>query len=146
MKLTYRGITQEYDIPSIEVLEGEVGGKYRGQNWNYRYPRHIPVPQQTYDLKYRGVSYSTNPAPKAEVAVAEPVAEPAPFWGTQAVSLMGSTLNLSFSKPVPETVAKVHRTNICNLLERRLQAAKARGDEALVRLLESEAAQLTCAC
>ena len=144
MKLTYRGVTQEYDIPTVGLVEGEIGGKYRGQNLNYRYPRHIPVPEQAYDLKYRGVSYSSNPSPKIKANVVETVAEPAPARASQEESLAGFTpFTLSFSKPITENVAKVHRATICNLLERRLQAAKARGDETLLRLLEGEA-ELVC--
>lgn len=145
MKLTYRGVTEEYDIPTVALVEGEVGGKYRGQHWNYRYPRHIPVPEQAYELKYRGVSYRSNPSPKVEAKVTEAVADPAPARNSQEESLAGCTpFTLSFSKPVTENVAKVHRATICNLLERRLQVAKARGDETLLRLLEGEAAQLVC--
>ena len=53
MKLTYRGANYEYDIPTVDMIEGEVAGKYRGQNWNYRYPRHIPTPKQ-----YGGPNYT----------------------------------------------------------------------------------------
>ena len=53
MKLTYRGANYEYDIPTVDMIEGEVAGKYRGQNWNYRYPRHIPNPKE-----YGGTNYT----------------------------------------------------------------------------------------
>ncbi|TAE54486.1 MAG: DUF4278 domain-containing protein [Oscillatoriales cyanobacterium] len=51
MKLTYRGANYEYDIPTVDMIEGEVAGKYRGQDWNYRYPRHLAVPK-----KYGGIN------------------------------------------------------------------------------------------
>jgi hypothetical protein len=41
-------------------------------------------------------------------------------------------------------VAQVHRANICNILDRRQQAAKAKGDERLLRLLEIEWQQMAC--
>ena len=31
MKLTYRGTNYEHDIPTADMVESEVGGKYRGQ-------------------------------------------------------------------------------------------------------------------
>ncbi|MEG3976377.1 DUF4278 domain-containing protein, partial [Microcoleus sp. herbarium8] len=46
MQLTYRGANYEYDIPTVDTIQGQAAGKYRGQDWNYRYPRHIPVPQK----------------------------------------------------------------------------------------------------
>ncbi|HLO52197.1 MAG TPA: DUF4278 domain-containing protein [Kamptonema sp.] len=134
MKLTYRGANYEYDIPTVDIVEGEVGGKYRGQNWNYRYPRHIPVPHQAYDLKYRGVEYSTKRTQEPEVVVAQTVVEPA-----RAIAPSPATP----CKVLPE-IAKIHRANLCNILDRRVQVAKARGDEKLLRLLENEAIQMAC--
>lgn len=134
MTLTYRGANYEYDIPAVDFVEGEVGGKYRGQNWNYRYPKHIPVPHQAYDLKYRGVEYSATRSPKAEAVVVKAVAK--------------SPSAIAPSPAIPCTAvaefAKVHRTNLCNILDRRVQVAKARGDERLLRLLENEAVQMVC--
>ncbi|OCQ93911.1 hypothetical protein BCD67_20535 [Oscillatoriales cyanobacterium USR001] len=134
MKLTYRGTNYEYDIPAADMVESEVGGKYRGQGWNYRYPRHIPVPQQVYDLKYRGVEYKNTGTPNAEVTLPKKTSEP-----RRAIAHISA-------KPcvlVPD-IAKVHRANLCNILDRRLQVAKARGDEKLLRLLEFEAQQMVC--
>ena len=133
MKLTYRGANYEYDIPTMDIVEGEVGGQYRGQNWNYRYPRHIPVPHQAYDLKYRGVEYSTKSSFKAEAAVS-----------TVAESPCAIAPSLATPRKVVAEIAKVHRTNLCNILDRRVQVAKARGDEKLLRLLENEAIQMAC--
>jgi len=134
MKLTYRGTNYEQEIPTVDMIESEVGGKYRGQAWNYRYPRHIPVPQQAYDLKYRGVEYKSTGTVKTEATIAQPTVGPrrvlAPVSGKPCVL-------------VPE-IAKVHRANLCNILDRRVQAAKARGDERLLRLLENEAQQMVC--
>lgn len=60
MKLTYRGVSYEYNPPLIETSEVEVVGKYRGLDWRFRNPTKVPVMQSNLDLKYRGVAYSTN--------------------------------------------------------------------------------------
>ena len=123
MKLTYRGANYEYDIPTVDMIEGEVAGKYRGQNWNYRYPRHIPVPQKSGDTNY--TKKRDSQAGDRNVAAAS---------APTAVE----------SYPTVVDVAQVHRANICNILDRRQQAAKAKGDERLLRLLELEWQQMAC--
>jgi hypothetical protein len=50
-------------------------------------------------------------------------------------------MNKNRREVVSQTVA-THRLNLRKNLERRLEAAKARGDENLVRLLEAEASYL----
>ncbi|MEG4574018.1 DUF4278 domain-containing protein [Microcoleus sp. N3A4] len=123
MKLTYRGVNYEYDIPTVDMIEGEVAGKYRGQNWNYRYPRHIPVSQ-----KSGGTNYTTKRDSQA---------------GDRDTAA-ASTAAAVESYPTVVEVAQVHRANICNILDRRTQAAKANGDERLLRLLEIEWRQMVC--
>ena len=122
MKLTYRGTNYEYDIPTVDMIEGEVAGKYRGQNWNYRYPRHIPVPQ-----KYGGINSTT----KRNFQALEDVA------AASAPAAVESSPNVA-------DVAQVHRVHICNILDRRKQVAAAKGDEKLLRLLEREWQQMAC--
>ncbi|MEP6519041.1 DUF4278 domain-containing protein [Microcoleus vaginatus] len=121
MKLTYRGSNYEYDIPTVDMIEGEVAGKYRGQNWNYRYPRHIPNPK-----KYGGPNYTKKrDAQAGDVAAAR------------------ASAGVDYYPTVVE-VAQVHQANICNILDRRKEAAKAKGDETLLRLLEIESRQMVC--
>ncbi len=123
MQLTYRGANYEYDIPTVDMIEGEVAGKYRGQDWNYRYPRHLAVPK-----KYGGISSST----KRNFQALEDVA---------AASAPDSAVE---SSPTFADLAQVHRVHICNILDRRQQVAKAKGDERLLRLLEKEWKQMAC--
>ncbi|XZO03695.1 MAG: DUF4278 domain-containing protein [Microcoleus sp.] len=130
MKLAYRGANYDYDIPTVEMTEGEVAGKYRGQNWNYRYPRHIPMPQHPQDLQYRGYR-SDGPSQKIEEHVAVDTA------ATMAIAAAPSY-------PKAEEVATVHRAHICNILDRRQQVARVKGDERLLRLLEIEWKQMAC--
>ena len=129
MKLTYRGTNYEYDIPTVDMIEGEVAGKYRGQNWKYRYPRHIPVPQHPHDLRYRGVLESGRKSLKVD---------------RDLIGTVDSTeAAVTFAQKVDE-VAKVHRVNICNILDRRKQVARAKGDVKLMCLLEIEWQQMAC--
>ncbi len=123
MQLTYRGANYEYDIPTVDMVEGEVAGKYRGQNWNYRYPRHIPVPK-----KYGGTNHSAKRDFQAGSRDAAAVSAPA------AVK----------SSPTFAEVAQVHRVHICNILDRRKQVARAKGDVKLMSLLEIEWKQMAC--
>lgn len=132
MKLTYRGTDYDYDIPAVDVTEGEVAGKYRGQHWNYHYVRHIPVPQKSHELMYRGVAYTTQGAIQASTGATAKPAETTPAAPVKRCAM------------ITDNVARAHRTNICNILERRVKAAQARGDEKLLRLLELEAEQLAC--
>ncbi|MEG3844113.1 hypothetical protein QT986_28245, partial [Microcoleus sp. herbarium14] len=48
------------------------------------------------------------------------------------------------SSPTFAEVAQVHRVHICNILDRRQQVAKAKGDDRLLRLLEIEWKQMAC--
>ena len=123
MKLTYRGANYEYDIPTVDMIEGEVAGKYRGQNWNYRYPRHLRAPN-----KHGGTNYTTKQDSQA---------------GDRDVAAASAPPAVK-SYPTGVEVAQVHRANICNILDRRKQAAKANGDERLLRLLEIESRQMVC--
>jgi hypothetical protein len=123
MKLTYRGANYEYDIPTVDMIEGEVAGKYRGQDWNYRYPRHIPNPK-----KYGGPNYTKKRDSQA---------------GDRDVAAASAPAAVKSYSTVVE-VAQVHRANICNILDRRKQAAQANGDERLLRLLEIESRQMVC--
>jgi hypothetical protein len=126
MKLSYRGVKYENTSPVLEVTEGEMGGNYRGQAWKHHYVRHIPEPAPVHDLKYRGVAYRTG-----ESAVAVPTTALASRRTVSAFHKRDREQEL-------DTVSKTHLRNIRNNLERRMKAAKARGDEQLVRLLEQE--------
>lgn len=68
MKLTYRGVTYEYNPPAVEAKEGTATGKYRGVDCRFRNLKAAPVLMPTHNLKYRGVAYSTNPAVSSETA------------------------------------------------------------------------------
>lgn len=133
MKLTYRGIGYDSEPQSFNLMEGEIGGKYRGNDWQVRYPRHIPVPATLPNLTYRGARYNSG-----EV-VTTPIAE--------ITAKTGRVRTLTDAQPgdkVMEEVAKLHRNNICRSLERRMQAARMLGNEDLLAQLQQESQQLTC--
>ena len=61
MKLTYRGISYEYNPPAVETVTGVEVGKYRGLDIRFRYTKKSPVMQPDYNLTYRGVKYNNQP-------------------------------------------------------------------------------------
>jgi len=137
MKLSYRGIYYQ-DEPIAREMSEEVSGEYRGQDCQlWRYPRHMPVQkkQGPIDLKCRGIAYSTHQTAEPEFAA----------LNVKPVVSEGDTL-MSTAKSrhsVKQEVAKVHRANILENLEHRLQVARSRGDQELVRQLEKEKEQIS---
>jgi hypothetical protein len=108
--------------------EGAIAGKYRGVDWRYRYPRHVPQSKPKLYRQYRGVLYSTSPVVTSEGRELPTIACPLPL-----------------SKPTPiepEDLSTVHLDNIRRRLERRLQIAQKNGDENLVEMLQKEAQDL----
>jgi len=63
MKLSYRGISYEYNPPEVKTTQSGVAGKYRGLDWRFRNLDKPPVLQPSANLKYRGVTYQTAPTP-----------------------------------------------------------------------------------
>ncbi len=124
MQLNYRGTQYQKHFPPIDIVEGELGGKYRGQTWKIHYPRHMQMTQPSHELKYRSIAYSTGETPEH---LKEPVV-PA----------------LTIHQPVPNNLTRTHTANICRILEHRRQVAEAQGDQQLLRMLELEAQQVVC--
>jgi hypothetical protein len=58
MKLCYRGVSYDDQPLVVETTVGEVGGKYRGQDWRCRNLKKPPVLRPTVNLTYRGVKYN----------------------------------------------------------------------------------------
>lgn len=125
MKLSYRGIHYDQVPLALDMNEGEVGGKYRGQDWKYHYPRHIPQLQPKLYRQYRGVAYSSRPN-----------------LGTETATLTCSISNTLPTAIVTDEVSQVHLETIRRRLERRLEIALAKGDTELVHLLQQESQAL----
>ncbi len=144
MKLTYRGISYESNPATLELTEGEIGGKYRGTTWRERYPRHIPVPQPKVDLKYRGIAYSTgDPIDVEAIRLRRDYAKVAAPVTIPAVTETEVALTKSSRQQALEELHNIHRNNICRSLDRRLQVAREKGDKNLIHLLEAESKQLS---
>ncbi|HIK32925.1 MAG TPA: DUF4278 domain-containing protein [Oscillatoriales cyanobacterium M59_W2019_021] len=124
MKLTYRGVTYEYNPCPQDMTEGKILGRYRGRDWSLRYPRHMSVPQPIAQFQYRGVPYRTTAT-----------------GDIQAVNTQTPALG-NVKQPTLSEVAKVHHAHLIQRLQRRLEVAKAQGDAQLVSLLEEESRQL----
>lgn len=134
MKLSYRGVSYEPSTASmLEVTEGEMGGTYRGQNWRLHYLRHIPEPAPVHDLKWRGVGYRT---------VQPQVATPTPAPQSLSTLPVNSSSSRQQRQKILNQVTDRHLRNIQRTLEHRLEVAKAKGDEKLVRILEQESQQM----
>lgn len=58
MKLTYRGITYDYNPPRVVCGSTYAKGRYRGVPVNFQ-ALEVPVVKPSYTLKYRGVAYCT---------------------------------------------------------------------------------------
>ncbi|NES19278.1 MAG: DUF4278 domain-containing protein [Symploca sp. SIO3E6] len=55
--MKYRGINYEEQPSMLEVSEGQIGGKYRGQTWRiHRAKQNLRHPASR-ELTYRGISY-----------------------------------------------------------------------------------------
>jgi hypothetical protein len=131
MKLSYRGVNYEYQPLTLEVTEGEILGKYRGVNWRCHTLNEIPIPQPDRVLKYRGVAYHPNQDVEAcQTAIAQ---------SSRPRAIKTATASEVVTRKALE---EVHRENLRRNLERRLQAARERGDQNLVNLLEAESRQL----
>lgn len=68
MKLTYRGVTYDYNPPTVQYGDPTQVGKYRGVDIRFRTIQKEPVQQPTLDLLYRGAAYRTNPVESTETA------------------------------------------------------------------------------
>lgn len=131
MKLSYPGAG--YQDEPIEMNE-EVPGEYPGQDCQlWRYPRHMPVPPGPIDRKCRGIAHSTHQTAEPEFAALN--FKPVVSEGDPVMSTAKSRLK--------QEVAKTHRANILENLEHRLQVARTRGDQELIRQLEKEKEQIS---
>ena len=76
MRLCYRGIDYEYTPPAVRMVEGKIGGDYRGCPWKFHVLEDMPAPQPGLQLVYRGVTYATGDLRKVATDLPE-IASPA---------------------------------------------------------------------
>ncbi|MCU0568244.1 MAG: DUF4278 domain-containing protein [Oculatellaceae cyanobacterium Prado106] len=146
MKLMYRGVCYDYDPSGRSPYAGSVHADsispapytliYRGQKIQVDPTAPPAAPVQNPDrpdfhlLRYRGAIYRVARYEEGAATAAQPTA-PFPLVKVQ----IPSTLPRHY-------ISKVHRANLVDNLQRRMKVAKARGDEKLLKLLESEREQL----
>ncbi len=90
MKLTYRGVSYDYNPPVVESNLTDEVGKFRGVDIRFRTVRKAAVQQPTLDLVYRGVAYQSGTpeaAPVVEVAPVAAIAAPAMVAPAVAIAL-----------------------------------------------------------
>ncbi|MDX2229424.1 MAG: DUF4278 domain-containing protein [Leptolyngbyaceae cyanobacterium bins.349] len=149
MRLNYRGASYEYNTSPLEAQESDVLNRDAQK-------RCRTLQENAYPLTYRGTRYTTAQVAAALSAPASRTAQTLAYRGVKYTRQPDGTTQLMPSEQgtleqvtVPNTtaallkeVARVHQDNIRRNLERRLQAAKLRGDQTLVSLLEAESKQL----
>jgi hypothetical protein len=136
MKLSYRGVTYEYNQPTLEVTEGEILGHYRGVHWRCRTVIDVPASPASHVLKYRGVEYLSNSDLDTDVYPVNAVQD----WHPRVAFSQVAKLR---AKTASRKLADTHRSNLQNRLEQRLKAARDRGDNTLLSLLEAERKELS---
>lgn len=55
--LCYRGCEYQRTQQSLDTIESEVVGKYRGAKFLFKFVKEFPIPQATCILTYRGTKY-----------------------------------------------------------------------------------------
>lgn len=110
-----RGVNAEASS-ILEVTEREINSMHSRQSREFPYIRHIPEPQPINNRKFR---------PSAA--------------NSTIVAVVPAT---SKQLPVIDDLMHSHLNNIWRSLEHRLEVAKAKGDQKLVRLLEAESKQM----
>lgn len=135
MQLSYRGVHHRYQPTPTDMVESGVTGHYRGQQVNFSYPRHIPVPQPVMRMQYRGVKYCTTPAGGTE-AVPQ-TQHPEMAAGDKAVVMPLPPIT-QVKRFQSLELSTAHLDNIRKRLEHRMEVAKAKGDLVLLNQLEQE--------
>ena len=140
MKLNNRAFNSEPNLSNIELTETEIVDKFQSTDWKQKYPRHIPVPQPKIDLKSPAVECSTGDLIDIE---ANQLRQNYIADDSVAVTKKNEVvLTKTKRQQLLEELNNVHLNNLRRNLERRLQVAREKGDENLIRLLEAEFEQL----
>ncbi|MFM7448657.1 MAG: DUF4278 domain-containing protein [Leptolyngbyaceae cyanobacterium] len=135
MKLIYRGQAYEYEPGVGEAPAVE----------------QVREPRSSYRLQYRGLAYTVNPNVVERQPVVSPVANLIYRGATYAMNGwqptarpvgMATGAGVSRSSQTAPGLAAVHRRNLHQNLDRRIQIACERGDRELVQALERELRQI----
>lgn len=130
MKLYYRGNQYNTETALLEVKESDLTGKYRGNKWTYKLPRHIPQLQPKLDLKYRGITYSTCPNSTVKG-----------YFADSSETKPDSSI-LTTNQVMNKNLKQIHWENLRNNLECRMKIAEENQNYYLLEMLEKESRQL----
>lgn len=112
------------------MVESTMVGLYRGQQFQFSTPRHVPMPQPALMLNYWGVPYRLT-----ETGTMEAVAIARTSRSTGSTPLHAY---MKTPKELASEIAKVHHLNLERRLQHRLEVAQAKGDQNLILQLEKE--------
>lgn len=140
MQLSYRGSHYNLDLSSAEMEDSGMKGVYRGKAFPITYPRHIPT-QPSHELRYRGVAYRTTETGSIETIARRPVSAVPTAKLSAPSTYLSSNLSGQACRVQAPNLEKVHRLNIQQRLQHRIEVAKAKGDQVLLRMLEHEMQQ-----
>jgi hypothetical protein len=139
MKKVYRGRVYESEPMPMEMAEMPQIGHYRGHACRFSYPRHLDVPQTVQNLQYRGAIYNRNASGELE-AIASPTVQP-PVQEPIFQAPLEVPPAMQSRRAMLAEAGRVHRASILNSLQRRMEIAKASGDNSLLHQLEEEMKQ-----
>ncbi|MBW4519575.1 MAG: DUF4278 domain-containing protein [Scytolyngbya sp. HA4215-MV1] len=138
MRLSYRGASYEYTPLTLEVTESEILGKYRKPFGEGQISQAVST-QPLQELKYRGVTYTTDRSDQVGAmnstkpqSLTEPLVRPVTVQTARSISAINAFCRNRTAW------AEVHRHNLMQNLEHRIQVAKERADQNLVNQLERE--------
>lgn len=134
MKLSYRGNPYNTETALLEVKETDITCKYRGSEWTYKLPKHIPQLQPKLYLQYRGIAYSTCTNSNIK-----------PYFAESSETESNSSTSTT-SQVMKRNLAQIHLKNLCSNLERRLKIAQENQNYHLLEMLKKESQELLCQC
>ena len=126
MKISCCSLNHQYSPPTIELTESEITSHHRKQTWKMTYPRH---------LHSRESQFHRSPGAIFHDGLAKPKTCHISCNKSEAFNILKYQLK-------DQQVNKAHLENVRRNLDRRLQKAKAKGDQQLIKLLNQESQQL----
>ena len=126
MKISCCSLNRQYSPPTIEITESEITSHNRRQTWKMTYPRHFHS---------RKSQLHRSPGAIFHDGLAQPKTCHISCNKSEAFNILKYQLK-------DQEVKKAHLENVRLNLNRRLQKAKAKGDQQLINLLNQESQQL----
>jgi hypothetical protein len=124
--MKYRGVEYQPVTTTLDVVEGDVVARYRGQAYRQTYVKHLPEAGPAFQLRYRGASYTTGTVPIA------------PIPDSEIQELKPTSTIVPLRRVVADQLSQAHHQNLIRNLEHRLEVARSQGNSKLIQMLESE--------